>query len=260
MPEPTLPETAGDSKPHGRSDKMNRRTFLAATAAASAVAVGALSGFSGIFGLSDARARDSAPFDFPNLPYAQDALDPVISGRTIGFHYGKHHKAYFQNTNDLVRGTRYATLPLEEIVRTAASDPGATAIFNNAAQFWNHTFYWNSLTPNGGGEPGGNLAAMIRSQYGDMGTLRDQLVQAATSQFGSGWAWLVLDRDKLATVQTANADNPLTRDMVPLLTIDVWEHAYYLDYQNARKAYVEAVLDKIVNWKFAEANFRKAAG
>lgn len=246
------------SEKTGSSDGMNRRAFLSTTLTASALAAGALSGIPGVFRLSEAHAADAAPFDFPNLPFAQDALEPVISGNTLSFHYGKHHKGYWRKTNDFVKGTKYATMALPDIVKTAATDPGATAIFNNAAQFWNHTFYWNSLTPNGGGAPGGDLAAKIESQYGGMGNLREELLQAATGQFGSGWAWLVLDQGKLKAMNTANADTPVAHGMAPLLTIDVWEHAYYLDYQNARKSYVEAVLDKRINWKFAEANFQKA--
>jgi Fe-Mn family superoxide dismutase len=248
------------SEKTGRPEGMNRRAFLTTTVTASALAAGAMTGIPGIFRMQEAHAADAAPFEFPNLPFAQDALEPVISERTLSFHYGKHHKGYFNKTNDFVKGTKYATMPLAQIVKTAATDPGAGAIFNNAAQFWNHTFYWNSLSPNGGGKPAGELAEKIESQFGGLGNLKAEFMDAATGQFGSGWAWLVLDKGELKTMNTPNADNPVAHGMTPLLTIDVWEHAYYLDYQNARGEYVDAVLDKLLNWKFAEANFQKATG
>ena len=193
----------------------------------------------------------------PPLPYAQDALGPVISANTISFHYGKHHKAYVDNLNKLAAGTEFAGMPLEKIIAGTAGKADKAAIFNNASQAWNHTFYWNSLTPNGGGEPPAALKTKIEVSFGTADACKKELATAATTQFGSGWAWLVLDGDKLKVIKTSNADSPLTKGMKPLLTIDVWEHAYYLDYQNRRVDYVNAVLDKLINWNFAAENFKK---
>jgi Fe-Mn family superoxide dismutase len=170
------------------------------------------------------------------------------------FHYGKHHKGYVDNLNKLISGTDYSELSLEEIISGTAGRPERTAIFNNAAQTWNHTFYWNSLSPKGGGEPPAALKQRIEASFGSVDACKKELASAAVSQFGSGWAWLVLEGDKLKVVKTANADDPLTMGMKPLLTIDVWEHAYYLDYQNRRIDYVNAVLDKLINWEFALQN------
>lgn len=188
------------------------------------------------------------------LPYADDALSPVISANTIGFHYGKHHKAYFENLNKLISGTAFADMTLENIITTTAGLEDKSAIFNNAAQLWNHTFYWRSLIPKGGGEPPITLKQKIETAFGSMDTCRKELAAAATTQFGSGWAWLVLDHDKIRIIKTGNADMPLAKGMQPLLTIDVWEHAYYLDYQNRRADYVNAVIDKLINWEFAADN------
>jgi len=188
------------------------------------------------------------------LPYADTALDPVISANTIGFHYGKHHKAYVDNLNKLIAGSELAEVGLEEIIRRTAGKPDKVAIFNNAAQTWNHTFYWNSLAPRGGGKPSGTLAARIEKDFGSFEACRQQLLDAAVGQFGSGWAWLVVDQGTLKVVKTPNADLPLTAGQTPLLTIDVWEHAYYLDYQNRRADYVSAVIDKLLNWEFAAKN------
>lgn len=196
----------------------------------------------------------ATPHALPPLPYADNALDPVVSANTIGFHYGKHHKAYADNLNKLVAGTEFADLSLEKIIATTAGHAEWTAIFNNAAQTWNHTFYWRSLRANGGGEPPTALKQKIEASFGSVDACKKELATAATTQFGSGWAWLVLDGDKLKVVKTSNADVPLTKGMKPLLTIDVWEHAYYLDYQNRRADYVSAVLDKLVNWGFAADN------
>jgi Fe-Mn family superoxide dismutase len=196
----------------------------------------------------------SAPFSLPPLPYADNALDPLISANTIGFHYGKHHKAYLDNLNKLVEGKDLAQMSLEEVIRASAGKPDMTGVFNNAAQVWNHTFYWNSLKPGGGGKPGGTLGAMIDASFGDYDTFRKEFANAAMTQFGSGWAWLVKDGDKLAVAKTANAELPMTQGKRALLTIDVWEHAYYLDYQNLRLKYVETLIDKLINWDFAEKN------
>jgi Fe-Mn family superoxide dismutase len=190
----------------------------------------------------------------PPLPYSDNALDPVISANTIGFHYGKHHKGYVDNLNKLIAGTEFADLPLEKIITETAGKADKIAIFNNAAQTWNHSFYWNSLKPKGGGEPPAVLKKKIEASFGTLDGCKKELVNAATTQFGSGWAWLVLDGDKLKVVKTANADSPLTKSMKPLMNIDVWEHAYYLDYQNRRADYVNAVLDKLINWDFAAKN------
>lgn len=199
-------------------------------------------------------AQAASPIVLPALPYAENALNPVISTNTIGFHYGKHHKAYVDNLNKLIAGSDLADLPLEKIITAVAGKADKTAIFNNAAQTWNHTFYWHSLRPNGGGEPPAALKQRIDASFGSVDALKKELATAATGQFGSGWAWLVADGDKLKVVKTGNADVPLTAGLKPLLTIDVWEHAYYLDYQNRRADYVNAVLDKLINWEFALKN------
>lgn len=190
----------------------------------------------------------------PPLPFADNALDPVISANTLSFHYGKHHRAYVDNLNKLVAGTELADLSLEQVIAATAGRADKAGIFNNAAQIWNHTFYWNSLAPKGGGEPPAALKQKIEASFGTVEACKQELATAATTQFGSGWAWLALDGDKLKVVKTANANVPLTEGMKPLLVIDVWEHAYYLDYQNRRADYVNAVLDKLVNWGFAENN------
>ncbi|MGD1049160.1 MAG: superoxide dismutase [Candidatus Krumholzibacteriaceae bacterium] len=195
-----------------------------------------------------------APLAQPPLPYAANALEPVISANTISFHYGKHHKAYIDNLNKLIDGTDLAGMPLEKIIMATAGKSDKVAIFNNAAQAWNHAFYWNSLKPNGGGEPPAALKQKIDSSFGSVDACKKELAAAATGQFGSGWAWLVLDGGKLKVVKTSNADNPMTQGMKPLLTIDVWEHAYYLDYQNRRADYVGAVIEKLINWQFAADN------
>ena len=202
---------------------------------------------------STLRESDASP-TLPPLPYAENALEPVISANTIGFHYGKHHKAYVDNLNKLIAGTEYAHLSLEKIITSTAGLVEKTMIFNNAAQIWNHTFYWKSMTPNGGGEPPAALKKMIELSFESVDACKKELATAAVSQFGSGWAWLVLQEGKLKVVKTANADVPQTLGWKPLLAIDVWEHAYYLDYQNCRADYVNAVLDKLINWEFALQN------
>ncbi|MCX7428898.1 MAG: superoxide dismutase [Planctomycetia bacterium] len=204
--------------------------------------------------LATGTARAASPLVLPPLPYAENALEPVISGRTISFHYGKHHKTYVDNLNKLAAGTEYADMPLEQIIAATAGKPEKTAIFNNAAQVWNHTFYWNSMKPGGGGDPPAALKQRIEASFGSVDACKKELAAAAVSQFGSGWAWLVLGGDKLKVVKTANANDPLTTGVTPLVTVDVWEHAYYLDYQNRRADYVGAVLDKLLNWEFALRN------
>ncbi|KZE85564.1 superoxide dismutase [Chromobacterium sp. F49] len=202
------------------------------------------------------RARASSAHALPPLPYADNALEPVISARTIGFHYGKHHKAYLDNLAKLTAGRDYADLSLEDIIARSAKQAGDAAIFNNASQLWNHTFYWNSMRPKAGGAPPQALRERIEASFGSVDACKQQLAGAAISQFGSGWAWLVQDGDKLRVVKTANADTPATAGLTPLLNVDVWEHAYYLDYQNRRADYVNAVLDKLVNWEFAQQNLK----
>ena len=204
--------------------------------------------------MGNAKLKIESAHALEALPYEKGALSPVISANTIAIHYGKHHKGYIDNLNKLVAGTRYADMPLDEIITETAKAPDASAIFNNAAQAWNHAFYWRSLHPKGGGKAPKALKQMIEASFGSMDACRKELETAATSQFGSGWAWLLLDGDNLKVARTDNADNPMTMGMRPLLTIDVWEHAYYLDYQNRRAAYVRAVLKKLINWDFAAEN------
>jgi Fe-Mn family superoxide dismutase len=205
---------------------------------------------------TNGKIESATAFVLPPLPYAENALEPVISAKTIGFHYGKHHKGYVDNLNKLVVDTEFAGMPLEEIITATAGKADKAAVFNNASQAWNHTFYWNSLVQNGGGEPPAVLKTKIEASFGTVDACKKELAVAATTQFGSGWAWLVLDGDKLKVVKTGNADSPLTKGMKPLLVIDVWEHAYYLDYQNRRADYVSALLDKLINWNFVADNLK----
>lgn len=192
----------------------------------------------------------------PELPYAKDALAPHISAETLGFHHGKHHAAYVSKMNAAIEGTAKADLPLEDLIRAAARD-GDQGLFNNAAQTWNHTFYWNSMSPKGGGAPKGDLAERIDRDFGSLDGFRKAFADAGATQFGSGWAWLIVRDGKLEVRKTLNAETPLTEDgAVPLLTMDVWEHAYYLDFQNRRPDYIETFLDKLVNWEFAASNLK----
>jgi Fe-Mn family superoxide dismutase len=190
----------------------------------------------------------------PPLPYAENALEPVISARTLSFHYGKHHRGYVDTTNRLIAGTELAELPLDRIVLETARKAERATIFNNAAQAWNHSFYWRCLKPNGGGEPPTALKHKIEAAFGSVEACKKELASSALAQFGSGWAWLVLEGSKLKVIKTANADTPMAQGLKPLLTIDVWEHAYYLDYQNKRADHVNAVLEKLTNWDFAAEN------
>ena len=195
--------------------------------------------------------KAAGPFTLPKLPWDEGALDPVISARTIQFHYGKHHKAYVDNLNKMIEGTEFADLPLEEIIRKAQG-----GMFNNAAQVWNHTFYWNCLSPSGGGEPSGKLAEAINAAFGSFAAFKEEFTKTAIGTFGSGWAWLVQRPDgSLGLVSTSNAATPLTGADTPLLTCDVWEHAYYVDYRNARPKYVEAFW-ALVNWDFVAAQMK----
>ncbi len=194
--------------------------------------------------------------NFPDLPYSTDALEPHVSARTLEIHHGKHHKAYVDKLNAAIAGTPYDDQSVEEII-AAANEASDAGVFNNAAQAWNHTFLWHSMTPNARDEPTGPLAAAINKRFGDLQGFRDAFKSAAMGQFGSGWVWLVASADGIDIVSTGNAATPLTDDVVPLLTLDVWEHAYYLDYQNKRDAYVDTFLGNLINWEFAERNFEK---
>lgn len=200
----------------------------------------------------------SAPFSLAPLPYDQSALEPVISGKTLSFHYGKHHQTYVDVLNKLVEGTRFADMTLEQIAEATAkaADAKEKAIFNNAAQVWNHDFYWRSLSPVST-EPSAKLASAIARDFGGTEQLIAQLAEAGKTQFGSGWAWLVSKGGKLSIEKTGNAATPMTDGTNCLLTVDVWEHAYYLDYQNARPKYLEAVLAKLLNWNYASENLEK---
>jgi superoxide dismutase, Fe-Mn family len=191
------------------------------------------------------------PFSLPPLPWAKDALAPVISAETLDYHYGKHHQAYVTNLNKLTEGKPEADQPLESLIQSAQG-----GVFNNAAQIWNHTFYWNSMKPGGGGKPTGTLLELVNRDFGSTDTLLQQLGEAAKTQFGSGWAWLVQDAGKLKVTATANADLPMKHGQNALLTVDVWEHAYYIDYRNARPNYVDAFLKSLVNWDFAAKNLK----
>jgi Fe-Mn family superoxide dismutase len=204
--------------------------------------------------MSNEKIGKNSALTLPALPYADNALAPIISAQTLGFHYGKHHQAYVDNLTKLVTGTVFADLLLVKMITAAEGVADKMAIFNNAAQTWNHTFFWNSLKPNGGGEPPAKLKEKIEASFGSVDACKKELSTAAIAQFGSGWAWLVLDGDKLKVMKTGNAATPITTSSKPLLTIDVWEHAYYLDYQNRRADYVNAVLDKLINWDFAAEN------
>jgi len=190
-------------------------------------------------------------FELPALPYAIDALAPHISAETLEFHHGKHHQTYVTNLNKLVEGTDHADSSLEDII-LAADNPGP--LFNNAAQIWNHTFYWSSMAPAGGGEPTGEVADKINSAFGSYADFRTKFAEAATTQFGSGWAWLIEGDGGLEITKTANADLPLKHGQKALLTIDVWEHAYYIDFRNARPNYINTFLDGLVNWDFVAEN------
>lgn len=194
----------------------------------------------------------------PELPYSLDALEPHISRNTLECHYGKHHATYVTNLNNLVAGTDLEDQSLEATILAVAGDAGKAGIFNNAAQVWNHSFYWQGIKPNGGGKPSGTLAARIDSDFGSFDAFKEQFKAAGATQFGSGWAWLVLDNGVLKITKTANADLPLAHGQKALLTMDVWEHAYYLDYQNRRPDYMTTFLDKLVNWDFVAANLAAA--
>jgi Fe-Mn family superoxide dismutase len=231
---------------------VSRRDFVAGAVAAAAA--GAATSATGSPAPLQAKAAPSA-IELPKLPWGESDLAPHISQETISFHYGRHHKAYVDNTNRMIAGSELEQASLEDIVKATAGKADKKGLFNNSAQVWNHTFYWKSLHPKGGGQPGGKLLDRVKSDFGDFAKLKEELAKAAVTQFGSGWAWLVVEGGKLKVLQTPNAETPLTNPaQTPLVTIDVWEHAYYVDYRNRRPDYVTAVLDKLINWEFAAAN------
>ncbi|NJR55330.1 MAG: superoxide dismutase [Acaryochloris sp. CRU_2_0] len=190
-------------------------------------------------------------YALPDLPYDYNALDPHISARTLEFHHDKHHAAYVTKCNEMTQDTPMADMAIAEIIKSAYGDSAKAGLFNNAAQAWNHTFYWNSMKPGGGGLPSGALAAKINTDFGNYDNFKAAFKEAGATQFGSGWAWLVLDNGTLKVTKTPNAENPLVHGQTPLLTMDVWEHAYYLDFQNKRPDYIDTFLSSLVNWDFA---------
>jgi len=196
----------------------------------------------------------SNPILLPALPYAENALEPYISAKTLSFHYGKHHNSYVTNLNKMIAGTKLGGETLENIILKTVDDTTKAGVFNNSAQVWNHSFFWESMKPNGGGVPIGNIATRIDADFGDFENFVKEFKTAALTQFGSGWAWLVLKDNKLEIMKTANADTPLAHGIKAILTVDVWEHAYYLDYQNNRGGYFDTFLNKLVNWDFANSN------
>lgn len=238
-----------------RELSMSRRGFLQKGVAGTALLAGVLTAPSLV-----ARAWGTGPvrFEPPPLPFAEDALEPHISARTIRFHYGKHHQGYINKLNRIIKGTETAKNPLVDIVVMSAKDDKHQALFNNAAQAWNHDFYWKSLSPKAQVAPGRELEKKIMEDFGSLGKCKQALIDMAAGQFGSGWGWLVLDGNTLKVMKTANADTPIAHGLTPLLTVDVWEHAYYLDYQNQRKQYLKTVVNKLLNWEFAEENYHQA--
>lgn len=235
---------------YDRSSHLGRREFLTKIGTAGAVVTLALNESDTLFGTSQALPGIS----LPPLPYAQNALAPYISENTISFHYGKHHQTYVNNTIKMIAGTEFEKASIEEIIKGTTGRPDKTGLFNSAAQVFNHNFYWNSMKPGGGGEPQGKIAERIKDSFGSYQKFAEVFSNAAATQFGSGWAWLVVDGGKLQVVKTANAETPITTSAKPLITIDVWEHAYYLDYQNRRPDYIKAFVEKLLNWDFAEKN------
>jgi superoxide dismutase, Fe-Mn family len=193
-------------------------------------------------------------FELPPLPYPDTALEPYYSAKTISFHYGKHHKAYVDNLNKLLPGSPFENSSLDEIIRATAGDASKAGFFNNSAQVWNHTFFWHCMKPGGGGRPTGSLAQRIDASFGGYEKFAEQFKAAAVGRFGSGWAWLISDGGDLKIISTPNAENPMAQGKVALLTVDVWEHAYYLDYQNRRPDFVQTFLDQLVDWEFVEKN------
>ena len=197
-------------------------------------------------------------FELPPLPYPKNALEPHTSAQTLDFHHGRHHQTYVTNLNNLVKGSPMENQSLEEIIRATHNDSSKAGIFNNAAQVWNHTFFWSCMKPNGGGAPSGALAQKIDTAFGGLEQFKEQFKQAAVTQFGSGWAWVVASGGKLSITSTPNAGTPLAQGQTAVMTCDVWEHAYYLDYQNRRPDFVQAFLDHLINWDFVAQNLAKA--
>lgn len=239
-----------------------RRDALQTIGAASALLATTANMFNPLPGFAESThplKKDSTmTIELPPLPYDKNALEPHISGKTLEFHHGKHHKAYVDKTNELIKGTDLEGKSLEEIIKAAHKDSSKAALFNNSAQVWNHTFYWNSLSSKGGGKPSGDLLKKIEADFGSYDKFAEEFKAAGVGQFGSGWAWLVLDGDKLKVTKTPNADLPLVHGQTAILTADVWEHAYYLDYQNRRPDYLGVFLEKLANWEFAAANLKAA--
>lgn len=244
--------------------KQTRRKFIQTVlASASLLALGGKA-------MAQATTRNSAivsatnaggPFTLPPLPYDVAALEPYISSRTLTLHHEKHHGGSVQTLNKLVKNTSYATQDVESIIRTSAGNPKETGIFNNAAQTWNHDFFWHSMKPGGGDAPAGKLAEKINSAFGSFALFKERFIQAGVAHFGSGWLWLVADnKGALAIVTTVNAHVPMLDGQTPLFTTDLWEHSYYLDYQNRRQEYLAVFIDKLVNWDFAEENLKKMKG
>lgn len=198
------------------------------------------------------------PFELPPLPYAKDALAPYISANTLEFHHGKHHQTYVTTLNNLTKDSPLASKGLEDVIQEAAGDAGKATLFNNAGQVWNHNFFWNCMKPGGGGKPTGEVASAIESTFGSFEKFAEEFKNACVTQFGSGWGWLASENGTLKVVKTANADLPLVHGQKALLTCDVWEHAYYLDYQNRRPDFVQAFLDHLVNWDFVAQNLAQA--
>jgi Fe-Mn family superoxide dismutase len=198
------------------------------------------------------------PFELPPLPYPNDALEPHISARTLEFHYGKHHRAYVDNLNRLTKDSSLASKSLEDVIRETAREASQVGVFNNAAQVWNHSFYWQCMKPDGGGKPPAPLSSAIEQAFGSLDRFKEEFKNACVTQFGSGWGWLVLDGGTLKIAKTANAETPVAHGQIPLLTCDVWEHAYYLDYQNRRPDYVQTFIDQLLNWEFVARTLEAA--
>ena len=198
-------------------------------------------------------------YELPTLPYDYTALEPHISKSTLEFHHDKHHASYVSKYNAAVEGTDHDSKSIEEVIKAIAGDASKQGLFNNAAQAWNHSFYWNCMKPGGGGKPTGALADKINADFGSFDKFVEEFKNAGSTQFGSGWAWLVLDNGTLKVVKTLNAENPITSGQTPLLTMDVWEHAYYLDYQNSRPGYIDTFINNLINWDFVAENFAKAS-
>ena len=250
----TRPSVEGERLP------LPRRQALKLAGAGGMWALGGVAGRAwaqSVAAVAPAAPAAAGPHVLPPLPFAENALAPYMSAQTLGFHHGKHHKAYVDNLNRLVAGTPLAELPLDKLVVTVAGKPEQQALFNNAAQVWNHTFFWNCMKPAGGGEPGGALAAAINAKWGSYAAFKEAFTKSAVGNFGSGWTWLVKKADgSVDIVNMGAAGTPLTTADKALLTVDVWEHAYYIDYRNLRPKFVETFLDKLVNWDYANAKYK----